>query len=324
MQIPRKYGFVVLPIMVLLIGCAPTRGALERHEYSRILMGVQVRLVVYTADETTAETACRAAFERVAELEDCMSDYQTQSELMGLCAKAGQGPVPVSDALLRVLDYAQQVSQESDGAFDVTVGPLVALWRTARKTGALPTVQAIKEAKANVGWRMMKIDRHARTVELMKSGMKLDLGGIAKGYAGDEAIEVLRKHGVRSALFEAGGDIVVSDAPPGRRGWMIDSPFHDQELVLSNTAISTSGDTAQYVEIGGRRYSHVVDPKSGLGLSEHFMATIVAPRGITTDALSTAATLVGRQRGEALCRRFGVKRFWIGRSDATSPGQSNR
>jgi FAD:protein FMN transferase len=281
-------------------------------------MGVEVRLVLYTPSESQAFDAAKAAFDRVAKLEDIMSDYQRDSELMRLCARAGEGPVKVSDDLLRVLGYATRVSEASDGAFDVTIGPLVHLWRTARKTKSLPTKEQIPEAKAKVGYRLMKIDEQARTVELMKPGMRLDLGGIGKGYAGDEVMRALREHGVRSALFEAGGDIVVSDAPPGASGWKIELPRvkgFPASVTLSNGAISTSGDTVQYVEIEGVRYSHVVDPQTGLGLSEHFIATIIARRGITTDALSTTATIVGLKRSQKLCRQFGAKRFWIGRSD---------
>jgi thiamine biosynthesis lipoprotein len=229
---------------------------------------------------------------------------------MQLCAHAGQGPQPVSEDLLRVLDYAQRVSKASDGAFDVTVGPLVELWRRARTTGFLPTYAEIEAAKPRVGWTLVKIDRKAKTVELLEPGMKLDLGGIGKGYAGDEAIKLLRERGIKSAMYEAGGDIVVSDRPPGAWGWKIEIPS-GKKVTLSNEAISTSGDTVQYVEIGGRRYSHVVDPKTGLGLSEHAMATVIAPRGITADALSTTATIVGPKRGKKICRQFGASRCWI-------------
>ena len=307
MRIPRKSLLVVLGLM--LTGC--THQALERHEYVQGLMGVQVRLVVYSRSEDQGRAAAKAAFARVAELENVMSDYQRDSELSRLSARAGTGPVGVSEDLFRVLAYAQKVSRDSDGAFDVTIGPLVKLWRRARKTGKLPSQAEINEAKSRVGWRLMKLDLARRTVELLRSGMQLDLGGIGKGYAGDEAIATLRSHGVRSALFEAGGDIVVSDAPPQVKGWEVEMPSGDK-VALRNEAISTSGDTAQYTDVDGRRYSHVVDPKTGLGLSEHFIATIIASRGITTDALSTTATILGPERATKLLNSYHVKRYVIG------------
>lgn len=280
-------------------------------------MGVQVRLVVYAKDETTARDACKAAFERVADLEDVMSDYRPDSELMRLCTKSGQGAVKVSDDLFRVLAYAQEVSEKSNGAFDVTVGPVVALWRTARKTKALPSDAELKAALAKVGWRNVRLDPKAQTVELLKPGMKLDLGGIAKGYAGDEAIKVLRDKGIKSALFEAGGDIVASDAPPRTQGWQIELPEGESDapktLTIKNQAVSTSGDTVQYVEINGRRYSHVVDPHTGLGLSEHFISTVIADRGLTSDPLSKVGTILGLEQGKPIVESFGAK-CWVGKS----------
>lgn len=295
----------------------------ERHEYVQLLMGVQVRLVVYSQDERAAQEACKAAFERVAELEEVMSDYRPDSELMRLCARAGQGPVKVSPDLYTVLAYGQEVSRRSDGAFDVTVGPIVKLWRTARKTGKLPSEQDLATARAVTGYQLMKLDAAKGTVEPLKPGMKLDLGGIAKGYAGDEAIAVLKSHGIRSALFEAGGDIVVSDPPPGKRGWEIELPAGEWDaptkIEVANQAVSTSGDTVQYIEINGTRYSHVVDPHTGLGLSEHFISTVVAPRGLTSDPLSKVATIMGPERGKRVVDSYPHTRCWVGRSPTSSP-----
>jgi thiamine biosynthesis lipoprotein len=229
---------------------------------------------------------------------------------MQLCDQAGSGPVRVSKELFEVLDYAQHVSEASDGAFDVTVGPVIQLWRQSRKTQSLPDPLALASARAKVGYPHMKLDRKNQTVELTVPGMRLDLGGIGKGYAGDEAIRVLREHGVDSALFEAGGDIVVSDAPPEHpAGWTIETE-EGRKLHLTNAAVSTSGYTEQFVEIDGVPYSHVVDPHTGIGLTNQFAATIVARRGITTDALSTAATVLGPERAKPFLERFRA-RGWL-------------
>ena len=315
MQIPTR-ACVVAVIVLSVIGCTPGRkeprahGVLQRQEYVQGLMGVQVRLVMYTTDESTAKTAAKAAFARVAELEGLLSDYQRDSELMQLCDKAGGGPVRVSPELFEVLAYGQRVSEASDGAFDVTVGPLVQLWRRSRKTMTLPDPGDLAAAREKVGFRHMKLDRKNQTVELTKAGMRLDLGGIGKGYAGDEAIRVLKEHGVTSALFEAGGDIVVSDAPPASpdhpAGWVIETE-DGKKITLANAAVSTSGYTAQFVEIHGVPYSHVVDPHTGVGLTNQFAATVIARRGITSDALSTAATVLGPERAKPLLRGFGAR-----------------
>ncbi len=325
MQIPGRTWVVVVMLPMLLSACGCTkqpgggtreprgpadRAALTRHEFEQILMGVQVRLVMYTTDENTGKTAAKAAFDRVADLETCMSDYQRDSELMLLCDRAGSGPIHVSEELFGVLDYAQQAARASDGAFDVTVGPVVQLWRQARRRKSLPDAAALAEAHAKVGHHLVKLDRRARTVTLAVPGMRLDLGGIGKGYAGDEAIKILREHGVASALFEAGGDIVVSAAPPDRPGgWLIETQ-DGRRLDLENAAVSTSGYTEQFVEMNGVSYSHVIDPRTGIGLTNQFAATVIARRGITADALSTAGTVLGPERSARLVKRFAA-RGWV-------------
>jgi thiamine biosynthesis lipoprotein len=292
--------------------------ALTRYQYSQLHMGVEVRLVVYAVDEAAAARACTAAFRRVAELEDIMSDYRKTSELMRLCARGGGPPVRVSEELFFVLERAQQLSRRSGGAFDVTVGPYVALWRQARRSGQLPAADALRRAAGHVGWRKMRLDRRRRTVQLLVPGMRLDLGGIAKGYAGDQTLKTLQQHGVTRALVEAGGDIVVSGPPPDREGWQVELPAAPNakkpSVTLAHAAISSSGDTEQFVEIGGRRYSHVVDPRTGLGLTNRLMATVIARDGVTSDSLSTAVTVLGPEQGAALVRSVPGARVFIRRA----------
>ena len=259
--------------------------------------------------EATAERACAAAFERFAALDTIMSDYRADSELMQLCAKAGGPPVVVSRDLFKVLQRSQEVAQRSNGAFDVTCGPLITLWRKARKTHVLPTSEEREQARTLVGWQKLRLDSRKRTVQLLVPGMKLDLGGIGKGYADDCAQEVLKKQGITHALVEAGGDIVVSNPPPGEKGWKIqvanagvtsNSPL----LLYANTAISTSGDTEQFVEISNRRYSHIIDPRTGQALTDRIQVTIVAKDGLTSDGLSTAVSVLGAEKGQELAKTY--------------------
>ena len=159
------------------------------------------------------------------------------------------------------------------------------------------------------GWQKIKLDPAKRTVELTTPGMKLDLGGIAKGYAGDCAIATLKQRGITSVMIEAGGDIVMSDAPPGKAGWVVEIPGPDPAkdgptLTLANCAIGTSGDTVQFVVIGGVHYSHVIDPRTGMALTSRTMATITAPQGLLSDPLSTAVTLLSREEAEAMVKKF--------------------
>lgn len=289
--------------------CRADTTPLIRYTYTEYHMGVDVRLVVYAPDKSTAERACTAAFERFAELDAMMSDYRPDSELMRLCARAGGPPVPVSPDLFRVLERAQQVAKRSDGAFDVTCGPLVALWRQARKTHVLPTAEAIAQARALVGWRKMTLDTRKHTVRLLVPGMKLDLGGIGKGYADDCAQTTLRRYGITGALVEAGGDIVLSGPPPGETGWKIQIASGSNArpafiVLLANRAISTSGDAEQFVEIGGLRYSHIVDPRTGRALTDRIQVTIMAPDGLTSDSLSKVVSVLGQEKGEPITHTY--------------------
>ncbi len=275
-------------------------------------MGVRVRIVLYAPQEVTARTAAASAFERFAELEAVMSDYRSDSELMRLCDRAGEGPVPVSEDLFVVLESAQEVAALSGGAFDITAGPLIRLWREARKSGVMPGRKELDEARNRVGWEGLRLDKVRRTAELMKPKMRLDLGGIAKGYACDEALRALAAHGIERALVEAGGDIAASGPPPGETGWRIavrGSP--KREVLIAHEAVSTSGDTEQYVEIDGTRYSHIVDPRTGLGVTTRIQATVIAKNGLTTDPLATAFCVLGPDDAERLQKRYGAKVMFV-------------
>lgn len=272
-------------------------------------MGVGVRIVLYAPDDATARAAARAAFARMEALEDVMSDYRQESELRRLERDRAGAWIPVSGELFAVLARAVEIARASDGAFDPTVGPLVSLWRAARRNGRLPDEAALDSARALVGWERLTLDSSRHTVRLAAAGMRLDLGGIAKGYITQAALETLREHGVCRALIEAGGDIVAGDPPPARSGWQVDAPGADALVAtraarLSGEAIATSGPTAQYVELGGVRYSHVVDPRTGIGLTNGVTATVIAPDGATADALATALTVLDADRRAAVLARF--------------------
>ena len=280
---------------------------LTRFTFTEPHMGTKFKIVLYAANEPAAQQAAQAAFERIAMLDAIMSDYRDTSELMQLCQKAGGGPVPVSEPLFFVLTRAQEVSRLSEGAFDVTVGPIVRLWRRARKTQQLPDPEKLKQARALVGYQNIRLNDKDRSVQLLKPGMRLDLGGIAKGYAADEALRVLEKHGIHRALIAAGGDIAVSGPPPDAEGWTIGiAPLEDPNqkpsryLLLHDAAVSTSGDAEQYVEIEGKRYSHIVDPRTGIGLVGRQSVTVVARHGIMADSLTKVVSVLGPERGLAI------------------------
>jgi thiamine biosynthesis lipoprotein len=250
-------------------------------------MGTLVRITIYSDNASPM----RAAFARIAELDEELSDYKSDSELNRLCRTHGQA-VKVSEDLFRVLEASLKLSRLTDGAFDVTIGPVTHLWRVGKIADA--------ETRSLVGWRNVVLDKKRRTVELKLAGMQLDLGAIAKGYAADEGLKTLRGLGVKRALIAVSGDIAAGEAPPGAKGWRVGLEPAGGEMLLKYAAVSTSGDTEQFREIGGVKYSHIIDPKTGLGLRSSIAVTVVARRGLDADPIATAVSVMGEERGRAV------------------------
>ncbi len=280
----------------------------DRYEFEEPYMGTRFRIVLHAPDKDAAITAAMAAFKRVRELEAVLSDYKSSSETMKLGAANDREPgkaFAMSDDLAAVLGHALDVSKQSDGAFDATIGPLSKLWREARKANKLPDDADRTAALAKVGWKHVELDHERKTVRLKLAGMRLDFGGIGKGYAADAALAVLRKHGCPRSLVAAAGDVTVGDAPPDRDAWLVDiEPLGagkpKVQVRLANASVSTSGDLYQFVEIGGTRYSHLLNPKTGLGLTGFVRATVVAKRGWQADALTKAACLMPPEKAVKL------------------------
>lgn len=295
----------VLLAVGLLVPDAQGQGQLQRYEYRQTQMGMAVRVVLYAPHDTVARRAGRAAFRRMEDLEDVLSSYRSSSELNRVSRRADETPVPVSRPLFAVLRRAQRLARRSDGAFDITAGPYLDLWATARKSGTLPDSSALRRAAARVGWEKMQVNEKSRTVRLASDSMQLNAGGIAKGYILDRALDTLAAEGMSRALIEAGGDLVMSGSPPEQSGWEVRLPAAGPEdgartLRLDHAAVSTSGDTQQFVEINGTRYSHVVDPRTGLGLTHHTLVTVVAEEGMTADGLATTLGVLKPKAGRAL------------------------
>ncbi len=284
-------------------------------------MGMPVRIVLYAPDEAAAVRAASAAFARIASLDRAMSDYRPDSEVRDL-SRLSPAPVIVSPDVFRVVCRAIAIARDTDGAFDPTVAPLVALWRDARTTGRLPARAAIDAARALTSWRRVELDAARSSIRLPDPGMRIDLGGIAKGYILQAALTTLRGAGYGAALLEAGGDTVAGDAPPGQAGWRIAGNDPDAEKdtrrlfrrgseLIARAALATSGPAAQFVEIDGVRYSHVVDPRTGWALTSSVTAHVVAADGATADALATAATVAGARGLDAIRARFPAVRIYL-------------
>ncbi|MCA1558698.1 MAG: FAD:protein FMN transferase [Acidobacteria bacterium] len=300
----RHYPHLLFVALLFAASGARAGQSAKPHEFVAVHMGMPVRIVMYTTDESAARVAASAAFARIAALDAMMSDYRPDSEVRRLARRPREW-VTVSAELFTVVRRAVDIARATDGAFDITIGPVGALWRDARRTGRRPDPAAIDAALALVGWRHIGLDAARPAIRLAVPGMLLDLSGIAKGYILQDALRTLQNRGMSRALIEAGGDIVVGAPPPGREGWHIDTPGSNAALAaraatLANAALATSGATAQFVEIDGIRYSHVVDPRTGLGVTHDFIARVIADDGGTADAVATALSVLGGERAADL------------------------
>ena len=304
---------------VLLAGWSLDGSELKRFVFVEKQMGAAFRIVLYAEEEEGARSAATAAFEEVQRLNEILSDYEAESELSQLSGTSGSGKmVPISEDLWTVLSAAQNLSKQTEGAFDVTVGPCVRLWRIARFRKSLPAPEKLAQARKAMGFRHMKLFPNKRAARLDAPNMVLDLGGIAKGYAADKALAILRNKGLSSVLVDAGGDLALGDPPPGRKGWKIEIGGRKHPnlptLELANCAVATSGDVEQFVEVEGKRYSHIIDPRTGIGLATRLQVTVVAPSGMQSDSLASALTALGPEKGTALVKKLaGVQAYFVQR-----------
>jgi len=295
---------LILSVVAL---ASPPPSELHRYEAVEPHMGTLVRITLYTPGEQAAKDAFRTGFDRIRDLDRILSDYRPDSELNHITRNAVGRAVRVSEDLFTVLAASQDLAAATSGAFDITQGPVVRLWREARKTRQVPEPAALEDAARRGGYRKLHLDAVKRTVMVDTAGMALDVGGIAKGYAASEALKVLGGLGVRSALVAVSGDLAFSEAPPGQRGWRIGVDAGDTPVVsvprmleLTHAAVSTSGGSEQHVDVDGRRYSHIIDPSSRMGLVDDITVTVIARHGLDADALDTAISVLGASRGLAL------------------------
>ena len=301
-----RAAFIFCALVALFFSTPPAwcaEQALEKFAFEKAEMGVPFRITLYAENEETAKRTAEAGFARVAALNRIFSDYEDDSELTQLSRTSGQGrAVKVSDELWTVLSRAQALAARTDGAFDVTCGPLTSLWRRARRKHELPAADLIAEMTARVGWKKIRLDEKAHTVELLAPDMRLDVGSIAKGYACDEALKVLRNAGCPSAMVAGSGDISAGDPPPGRKGWRIEVIGLDLDdgaaapapvvVEIANAAIATSGDRNQRLDANGKRYSHILDPRTGQPMIDHSLVSVIAKDGLTA-GISTACSVIG-------------------------------
>ncbi|MDX2067602.1 MAG: FAD:protein FMN transferase [Haliscomenobacter sp.] len=270
------------------------------------------QVVLYTNDTLKGKQIAKKIFNRIDSLNALFSDYLESSEINRLSASAGTGgKVKVSPEMWRLITLSQKIAKRSNGAFDLSVGPLSKLWRRAFRQSQFPTKAEIEEAKAKVNCRSIQCFPFGKKIRLLEVGIRLDAGGIAKGFTVDECFKILRKAGISSALVAAGGDIRVGAPPPGKTAWIIASKglsekgeTVDIELSLVHAAVSTSGDTYRFLDWEGQRYSHIIDPRTGLGIQHRQLSRVIGPKATLTDALATAFNVSNPEERKNLMKKF--------------------
>ena len=273
----------------------------QRFHFQKPLMGTKFQIILYSTDEKKAQLAADAAFLVAQKVEDACSDYKPNSGLSILMKPPATQEI--SPLLASVLEQALHIAKETKGAYDPTLGGHSKNWRRAKTRNTLPSPKDIANAQKTSGWKNITLTNNAATHTATKKfpTMQLDLGGIAKGYAADRMLDVLKNHGITMATIAAGGDILMGDPPPGKKGWRVglktlstqssENTQPSRSITVSNCAVSTSGDLHQFINIGGIRYSHIVDPTTGLGLTKRTSATVIAPTATQADALATACCI---------------------------------
>lgn len=317
----RKIAHIVITVFVVCLMAAiyfsaDTNKQVELDSGYRLVMGTFARAVVIAEDSNTAKKCIETALAEIHKVDDLMSDYKSDSEISRVNKDGFKTAIHLSQSTYEVLQRSIEFSKLTDGAFDVTVGPLVDLFRTAKDKQVLPSEDEISKAKSKVGFEKLKLDEQNRTIKFSVDGMRLDLGGIAKGYAVDKAVEAMQTCGAIGGMVDLGGDIRCFGTPlKGKKYWIIglQNPNSDKDIAgryvmlklqLTNGAVATSGDYQQFVLIEGKRYSHIINRKTGTSTEGLSSVTIIADNATDADALATAVSVMGAEKGLALIEKL--------------------
>lgn len=289
----------IYTIALLVFSTPLLQAQTRKFSYSEMKMGSAFNLIIVSADSNKANHLARKSYELVDSLNHIFSNYDSSSELSKINASAGLLPYKMSTAMLDLVQKSQYAYIQSKGAYDISIGPLSSLWRNARKAKLFPEASTVLATKKLVGLNQVKINKRLGTIFLPNANMQLDFGGIAKGYIAQWVINFLKANGIQQALVDAGGDIVMSGPPLNQQGWLIGvnlpettDQLLNKKLQLSNCSVATSGDVFQFIEYKGVKYSHIINPLTGYGVTNLRNVTIVAKTGATADWLATACSIL--------------------------------
>ena len=307
-----RISFIVFFVCLVFVGDAQ----MSRFSFTESKMGAPFTIIFYSNDSVQAASIAKRCFVLVDSFNFIFSDYIDSSELSKLSKSAGLNSLPVSlsPAMYDILIQSKKAFDLSEGAFDITMGPLSKLWRKARRQHQFPADSTVKRIRNLIGFDKLVFDTLNKTIRLTQEGMQLDLGGIAQGYVAQKVINFLHLQGLNNALVNASGDIVVSGAPINKDGWVVGvnipektAELLNQKLLLKNRAITTSGDAYQYIEKDGIRYSHIINPASGYGVTFQRNVTVIAADGTTADWLATACSILSLKKAKKLAFLLGAE-----------------
>lgn len=270
-------------------------------------MGTEFKILIDHDNNDLCKNAAKEAFKEASHLNQIFSDYIADSEI-SLLSESSYNPksVKISNELFEVLHFSKLLASKTNNAFDPTLGQLSRLWRVSRFRKSLPTQKSLMEAMSRTGVEYVLLNEETKHATILNPGIILDLGGIAKGYTADKMLLVLKKSGIDRCLIDAGGDLTLGDSPRGKLGWKIEvgGKRHPDfpVLFLHNCSVATSGDFSQFVEINDKRYSHILDPRSGFGLENLLQVTVIATSGMKADSLATACSVLGPVQTKELLR----------------------
>jgi thiamine biosynthesis lipoprotein len=286
-------------------------------------MGTIAHIIAIAPNRHTANKSIEAAFEQLRNIETLMSYHRDDSEISIVNRDAFKQPVKVSQLTFEVIQKSVEFSKLSEGAFDITVGPLVDLWKSAGESNSVPAQAQLDEACSKVGYEKLILDANEKTIQFAAEGMRIDLGGIAKGYAVDKTVETMINCGATGGMVDVGGNIRCFGTPPKEKtNWLIglqdpneagsDSDILAQAgiqtgeplliLQLNNAAVATSGGYRRFVVIDRQKYSHIINPQTGISAENLSSVTIISKNAMDADALSTAVSVLGAEKGLALIK----------------------
>jgi FAD:protein FMN transferase len=300
----------MLRLIFLLLLPFTISAQLKRFQFSENKMGSSFNLIFYHTDSAEAVVIAKECFLIVDSLNNIFSDYSSESEVGKLSLQKNLTGIKVSDELFSMITRSKHAWERSGKTFDITIGALTQLWRKAKKENRFPSEAEVKAAKDLTGFKNLTINERSKTISFKKPGIRFDFGGIVPGYVAQRVIDFLKTKKINIALVDASGDIVMSDAPPGKDGWTIGinlpeskNEIWDKKLELKNFAVSTSGDVYRYTINNGIKYSHIIDPGTGYGVTSQRNVTVITKYGADADWLATACSILPIKKALGLAKK---------------------